>query len=288
VAAVVLFSAGGFGAWLLLRPSHSVAPANQAASAPENPSATQAASQPEKPAAPGASLSASSQPEPAAVSSAAPLRSAVRTDARSEIPAVQPAAAKPLGQPAASPSASVPPTSASSASAKSAELAPATEASQRPVLDIGKMAAPSVKRKASSSVSSEAPPEVLAQSEPLGGSALNDSLLSTSARGSGPSAPSSSPSAPANGGQLVQPKLISSPAALYPTEARSAHIQGDVAVDAFIDETGRVTATKVISGPPVLQQAAMNAVRSWKYQPARLDGRPISIHIRVNVRFQIQ
>jgi protein TonB len=115
---------------------------------------------------------------------------------------------------------------------------------------------------------------------------VNDSLLSTSARGSGLSA--AFPSAPVKGGQLVQPKLISSPAALYPAEARSAHIQGDVAIDAFIDENGKVAATKVISGPPIMQQAAMSAVRSWKYQPARLDGQAISIHIRVDVNFQIR
>jgi protein TonB len=150
------------------------------------------------------------------------------------------------------------------------------------------MAAPSVNRKASSSTSSEAPPELLAQPGTAAGGSLNDSLLSASARNSGPSVPSPFSSAPAKGGQILQPKLISSPAAIYPTEARTAHIQGDVAVDAFIDENGRVAATKVISGPPALQQAAMNAVRSWKYQPARLDDQPISIHIRVDVIFRIQ
>jgi len=155
-------------------------------------------------------------------------------------------------------------------------------------MDIGKMAAPAVKR-AASSTSSEAPPELMAQSQALAGGSLNDSLLTASAPNGGPVLPSGSVgSVPPKSSQLIQPKLISSPTALYPAEARTAHIQGDVAIDAFIDESGKVTATKVISGPPSLQEAAINAVRSWKYQPARLDGQPISIHIRVDVNFRFQ
>jgi TonB family protein len=153
-------------------------------------------------------------------------------------------------------------------------------------MDIGKMARPSIKKKAASSTSSDAPPELLAQPESIAGTSLSENLLSSSSRSLGIGA--ALPSAPSKGGQLVQPKLISSPAALYPAQARTSQIQGDVAIDAFIDETGKVAATKILSGPPALQQAAMNAVRSWRYQPARLDGQPISIHIRVVVNFLLQ
>ena len=285
VAAVVLVCAGGLGAWLLLRPSHQAAPPSDVASVPQQAPAVTAGAAPQSgtPAtAPDAALSASAQAEPEVAPSTAALRSEIGSGPHTEGAAVQPAVAKSGSQSPAAASASAP-----SAAPTSAATAPVTETSHRPVLDIGKMAAPSVKnRKLSSSTSSEAPPELLAQSEPSAGGSLNDSLLSTSARGSGPSAPFSSE--PTKGGQMLQPKLISSPAALYPAEARTAQIQGDVAIDAFIDESGRVVATKVISGPPILQQTAMNAVRSWKYQPARLDGQPVSIHIRVDVNFRIQ
>ena len=293
VAAVVLFLAGGVAAWLLLRPSHSGEPASQAASAPaQTPAVTsEAALQPQAPGVPGGPLPSAVPTEPDAASSAATLHSELRSAPQAETPAIQPAAAKsasasPAAASTSASSTSAPSASASSASAASTANAPATETAHRPVLDIGKMSAPSVKKKASGAVSSEAPPELLAQSGAVPGASLSDGLLSASARGNGLSAPF--PSAPSKGGSLTQPKLISSPAALYPAEARTAHIQGDVAIDAFIDESGKVAATKVISGPPVLQQAAISAVRSWKYQPARLDGQPISIHIRVDVNFQIQ
>lgn len=288
VAAVVLFFAGGVAAWLLLRPGHSGEPASQAAGAPpQAPAVTsEAALQPQAPAVPGGPLPSAVPTEPDAASSAAALHSELRSAPQAETPSIQPAAVKSAGASPAAASTSAFSASASSASAASTANAPAAETGHRPVLDIGKMAAPSVKKKASGSISSEAPPELLAQSGTVPGASLSDGLLSASARGSGLSAPL--PSAPSKGGSLTQPKLISSPAALYPAEARTAHIQGDVAIDAFIDESGKVAATKVISGPPVLQQAAINAVRSWKYQPARLDGQPISIHIRVDVNFQIQ
>ena len=293
VAAVALFFAGGVATWLLLRPGHSAEPTSQAASAPlQTPAVTtEAALQPQAPTVPDGALPAAVPAEPDAASSAATLHSELRAAPQAETPAIQPAVAKsanasPAAASTSASSASASSASASSASAASTANAPATEASHRPVLDIGKMAAPSVKKKASGAISSEAPPELLAQSGTVPGASLNDGLLSASARGNGLSAPF--PSAPSKGGSLTQPKLISSPAALYPAEARTAHIQGDVAIDVFIDESGKVAATKVISGPPVLQQAAISAVRSWKYQPARLDGQPISIHIRVDVNFQIQ
>lgn len=64
-------------------------------------------------------------------------------------------------------------------------------------------------------------------------------------------------------------------------------MSGDVVVDALIDETGKVTSVKVVSGPVLLQQAAMETVRQWKYQPAMLDGKPVATHLSVTVRFRL-
>jgi protein TonB len=70
--------------------------------------------------------------------------------------------------------------------------------------------------------------------------------------------------------------------------ARSQHISGNVTLDALIDAQGNVTTMKVLSGSPVLHQAALEAVKQWKYSPAQLDGTPTSMHLTVTVQFRIQ
>jgi len=94
---------------------------------------------------------------------------------------------------------------------------------------------------------------------------------------------------PAHGGGQVQlAHLLKSVPPVYPAFARSSHVEGDVALDVFIDAKGNVTELKVLSGPPILRPAAIDAVRQWKYDPARLDGRPVAIHLVLTVRFRFQ
>jgi protein TonB len=52
-----------------------------------------------------------------------------------------------------------------------------------------------------------------------------------------------------------------------------------------VDETGKVTDMKVLSGNPVLRKAAMDGLRSWRYEPARLNGKPTATHIQVRINF---
>jgi TonB family protein len=99
---------------------------------------------------------------------------------------------------------------------------------------------------------------------------------------SGPAAPLTRTSTGAQ-----QPRLISAPAAVYPFGAREEHVQGDVAVDILIDETGKVTTMTVISGPTLLRPAALDALRRRKYAPAMLDGKPIPAHVVVITHFQL-
>ena len=61
---------------------------------------------------------------------------------------------------------------------------------------------------------------------------------------------------------------------------------GDVTLDALVDEHGNVKDVKVISGPLLLREPAKEAVRLWKYEPARLDGRATAMHLTVTVKFQ--
>lgn len=91
----------------------------------------------------------------------------------------------------------------------------------------------------------------------------------------------------ATGGMVQQPRLIQSGPPVYPQLAQSIRVSGDVDVDALIDAAGNVTAVKVISGPVLLQHAAMETVRRWKYEPARLDGQAVAMHLTVTVRFHL-
>jgi len=88
------------------------------------------------------------------------------------------------------------------------------------------------------------------------------------------------------GGEVRAARLISSAPPAYPPLARSQGVGGDVTLDALIDETGRVTKIKTISGPELLQQAAAAAVRQWKYAPAALDGKAVPMHLTVTVKFR--
>jgi TonB family protein len=94
------------------------------------------------------------------------------------------------------------------------------------------------------------------------------------------------PSVPV-GGQVQQARLISSVSPAYPPLARSIRLQGDITIDALIDSTGRVTTMKPLSGPVALQQAAMDALQQWRYEPARLDGQPVSMHLSVIMKFRL-
>ncbi|HEV2617150.1 MAG TPA: TonB family protein [Candidatus Acidoferrales bacterium] len=95
------------------------------------------------------------------------------------------------------------------------------------------------------------------------------------------------PAAPVKGGNVQPPKLLSSVAPTYPQLAATNHVEGEVKIQAEISASGRVISTKVISGPILLRTAATNAVRQWKYSPAKLDGKAITMQYDVTVRFRL-
>jgi periplasmic protein TonB len=89
------------------------------------------------------------------------------------------------------------------------------------------------------------------------------------------------------GGDVKPPRLIYGPAAIYPVLASQAHVHGMVVIDAIIDEHGNVIQEKVVSGHPLLVQAALKAVSQRKYEPTILDGEPTPVDLRVEVNFQM-
>jgi len=100
------------------------------------------------------------------------------------------------------------------------------------------------------------------------------------------------PAAPAAplpvGGEVKTARMISSVPPTYPPMAKAQRVSGDVRIDALIDASGRVSSMKVVSGPSLLHQAAMEALRQWKYQPATLDGKPVAMHLTVTIQFRLQ
>ncbi len=73
----------------------------------------------------------------------------------------------------------------------------------------------------------------------------------------------------------------------YPAIAKAARIQGIVVLQATISQNGLIQNLRVISGPPMLQQAAMDAVRSWRYKPYLLNGEPVEVETTINVVFNL-
>ena len=73
----------------------------------------------------------------------------------------------------------------------------------------------------------------------------------------------------------------------YPAIAKAARVQGVVVIQATISNTGLIENIRVISGPPMLQQAAVDAVRSWRYKPYLLNGEPVEVETTVNVVFNL-
>ncbi len=74
---------------------------------------------------------------------------------------------------------------------------------------------------------------------------------------------------------------------IYPAQARSTRLQGTVVLQVVIDEVGEVRNLRTVSGDAVLAQAAIDAVRQWRYQPYRLNGQPIKMPTHITVNFTL-
>jgi protein TonB len=89
-------------------------------------------------------------------------------------------------------------------------------------------------------------------------------------------------------GGVLTGKAISKPPPAYPAIAKAARAQGTVVVQITVDESGRVVSASAISGNPLLQQAAVSAVRNWRFSPTMLSGQPVKVTGTVTVNFTLQ
>jgi protein TonB len=75
---------------------------------------------------------------------------------------------------------------------------------------------------------------------------------------------------------------------VYPAVALAAGVSGTVVLAATISKAGTIENLRVVSGPPMLQRAAVDAVEQWRYRPYLLNGEPVAVETTVNVVFNLQ
>jgi TonB family protein len=83
------------------------------------------------------------------------------------------------------------------------------------------------------------------------------------------------------------PELVKKVQPEYPEKARREHIEGQVVLQAVINKDGSVTEITVVSGSPLLSQAAIKAVKKWKYRPYLLNGEPVPVETTIVVNFSL-
>ena len=111
-------------------------------------------------------------------------------------------------------------------------------------------------------------------------------------RGNPPNNAGSRPGGPPEGQPVRVPepaqaaKLVSQPKLNPPVDARGAHIQGVVRLQALIGTDGRVKNVAVLSGPPPLHNAAIENVRQRQYQPTQANGRPTEVETEISITFE--
>lgn len=91
------------------------------------------------------------------------------------------------------------------------------------------------------------------------------------------------------GNGVSSPKKIYTPQPRYTEEGRQARIQGTVILQAVIDADGRVQDVKVLKGLPMgLDQSAIDTVKTWQYEPALRDGKPVAVYLNLLINFSLQ
>ncbi len=90
------------------------------------------------------------------------------------------------------------------------------------------------------------------------------------------------------GGDIREPVKVRDVVPVYPPLALAARVQGPVVLQCVITTEGRVSEVVVVSGHPLLNDAALAAVRGWRYRPTLLNGEPVSVILTVTVTFSLR
>ena len=87
--------------------------------------------------------------------------------------------------------------------------------------------------------------------------------------------------------ELQQAKLVNNPMPVYPVLAKRGRVEGTVRLTATISKDGSVEKVETVSGHPILEQAAVEAVRKWKYRPTVLNGETVEVVTTIDVVFKL-
>ena len=87
--------------------------------------------------------------------------------------------------------------------------------------------------------------------------------------------------------RVVEANLIHDVPPQYPPEAGRARLEGAVVLMALIGQDGSVKDVRVESGLPILAQAAIDAVKQWRYKPYLIDGEPVEVDSRITINFTL-
>ncbi len=105
-------------------------------------------------------------------------------------------------------------------------------------------------------------------------------------------APAPPPTAPAQplriGGAIAEPRKIKNVSPSYPAAAKNARVQGIVIMECTITPEGRVSDVRVLRSMPMLDAAAVEAVRQWVYEPTLVNGVPVTVVMTVTVSFKMR
>jgi protein TonB len=162
------------------------------------------------------------------------------------------------------------------------------------LMDAGKLVAPKVIPKEVKIIKEEAEPDMgavgMAGGVPGGvaGGSMGGVLGGVIGGMGAPPPPKPKQSGPLRvGGNVQAAKIINRVQPVYPPLARQTRISGTVRLHAIISKDGTIQQLEVVSGHPLLQQAALDAVRQWRYQPTLLNGDPVEVDTTIDVIFSL-
>ena len=90
------------------------------------------------------------------------------------------------------------------------------------------------------------------------------------------------------GGNIREPRVVSLVPPVYPVLAKKARVQGTVIMEATVTAEGTVDEIHVISGNPLLIQAAIDCLKQWRYEPTYLNGEPVPVILTAKINFELR
>jgi protein TonB len=90
------------------------------------------------------------------------------------------------------------------------------------------------------------------------------------------------------GGRIKIPAKVLHVPPVYPAIAQQARVEGVVIIEAIIGTDGRVKEARVLRSKPLLDEAALAAVRQWVFSPTTLNGVPVPVLMTVTVNFTLR